>query len=602
MLPTVASPTLNRKRYLILTYVVEFDRCVTRKRGAPFAIPSKAPHFSRRQRKIATPTLSPLPPTPPSPQPPCPISRRVHYPLPLAFEESQSRDQLLRLSRRLRRELFLFRELAGLSASTPALSANGLAPMSRTALVAGVDGLRRENATLREALTVAKERERARDAAAESARGGAAADEFARSGAAQAHSDDGDDDAAGNAAALSDAQSALENLRNASRAEVGRLRLEIDQLRGALDKERASSVGGARVSTRAGSGSAGAPAGAAAETIAQLERNNEALKRRVAELSRQLTIGVAPRAAAPRSPARESSPVRASTPSRARASPTPRAASPSLRASTPGGGSVISSRSSIASRGSTVGTFSRADRLVGASASSYGRAVSPAPVRGRQPVSKPYEHSSAMAARASRSPSAASFVSSPASRSASRPVSRSPAPQARAGSSGGQFLRRGSGGAGGVVGSTSRPTATGNISGVRPPGSIASRPATPGSQSSTSRASPVGQSHVVLAAQAADAVLRSPLPAPVLSTPARAVVMPSATVVMPPQAPPIAVAPHEGAPQHRLDVPPATGAYDSTRDAADIDSRLNQLKAFLKDARAPAPGMAVTTPPGGTPH
>jgi hypothetical protein len=44
---------------------------------------------------------------------------------------------------------------------------------------------------------------------------------------------------------------------------------------------------------------------------------------------------------------------------------------------------------------------------------------------------------------------------------------------------------------------------------------------------------------------------------------------------------------------------PTRTTDNATRDAADIDARLEMLKTFLKDARAPAAGRA--TPPGGTP-
>jgi hypothetical protein len=88
------------KRYLILTYVAEFDR--------------------------------------------------VHYPLPLVYADAATSPAVLkRQLRRLKREITTFRSRAGLADAVPALTATGLAPAATTALIASVSGLQRENDILR---------------------------------------------------------------------------------------------------------------------------------------------------------------------------------------------------------------------------------------------------------------------------------------------------------------------------------------------------------------------------------------------------------------------------------------------------------------------
>lgn len=89
----------GNKRYLILTYAVEFDR--------------------------------------------------VHYPLPLSPPDSPSVSVLQRQVRRLRREVEVFRALGGIGASAPALGTSGMAPQAQAQLVTSVSGLTRENELLK---------------------------------------------------------------------------------------------------------------------------------------------------------------------------------------------------------------------------------------------------------------------------------------------------------------------------------------------------------------------------------------------------------------------------------------------------------------------
>lgn len=88
------------KRFLILTYVVEFDR--------------------------------------------------VHYPLPLTPLEAPSIATLQRQVRRLRREIGSFRTLSGLPETAATLTASGLAGAAQASLVSSVSGMQREIHVLRE--------------------------------------------------------------------------------------------------------------------------------------------------------------------------------------------------------------------------------------------------------------------------------------------------------------------------------------------------------------------------------------------------------------------------------------------------------------------
>lgn len=76
-----AAPLAKDKRYIILTYAVEFDRCVRRAAGA---VPTRAHVRARSGTRTA---------------------RRVHYPLPLKFDSSPDPADLQRTIQRLRHEL-----------------------------------------------------------------------------------------------------------------------------------------------------------------------------------------------------------------------------------------------------------------------------------------------------------------------------------------------------------------------------------------------------------------------------------------------------------------------------------------------------------------
>lgn len=212
------------KRYLILTYVVEFDR--------------------------------------------------VHYPLPLQPLEAPSAATLQRQVRRLRREVAAFRALAGLQpTSAAALAPSGLPGASAALLVSSVAGMQRELGMLRERLTEATASERSLN-------------ESLREAQARMR-------AATEAAAAGDG--AIEKLRQASRAEVRRLRAELAEAKERADAaEAAAAHAQAQASAaRAGGGGSGygdgsgaQPAGAGAggrgprepEVLAVLRETNEVRK------------------------------------------------------------------------------------------------------------------------------------------------------------------------------------------------------------------------------------------------------------------------------------------------------------------------------------
>jgi hypothetical protein len=89
-----ATASRSSKRYLILTYAVEFDR--------------------------------------------------VHYPLPLSPAEAPSIAVLQRQIRRLRKELALFRSFAGITDSAVALASSGLPGATQATLITSVSGIQKE--------------------------------------------------------------------------------------------------------------------------------------------------------------------------------------------------------------------------------------------------------------------------------------------------------------------------------------------------------------------------------------------------------------------------------------------------------------------------
>lgn len=226
-----SSLTINTKRYLILTYVAEFDR--------------------------------------------------IHYPLPLLFEETPTVASLSRLVRRLRGEVLSFRSLAGLAAQAPALTAGGLPTSNVDALSSSVQGLQRENALLRQMLTEQQ----------------AKVNEEKESVSAMK----------GQITSLSDmnktAEAAIEKLRNASKAEVKRLRGEIAEL-----QAKVVSIGGGGgsatgvtntpsfadvdhvLSQQQQSSSSSPLLDTDNNVIIQLRESNDALSKRVQELTKQLAL------------------------------------------------------------------------------------------------------------------------------------------------------------------------------------------------------------------------------------------------------------------------------------------------------------------------
>lgn len=211
------------KRYLILTYVVEFDR--------------------------------------------------VHYPLPLQPLEVPSAATLQRQVRRLRREVAAFRALAGLQpTSAAALAPSGLPGASAALLVSSVAGMQREVGMLRERLAEASASERSLNESLREAQ--------ARMRAATEAASAGD--------------GALEKLRQASRAEVRRLRAELAEAKDRADAAEANATHAQAQASAAragggggfdgsmgpgGGGAAGAPGGARgqreSEALAVLRETNE---------------------------------------------------------------------------------------------------------------------------------------------------------------------------------------------------------------------------------------------------------------------------------------------------------------------------------------
>jgi coiled-coil domain-containing protein 61 len=229
-----SSLTINTKRYLILTYVAEFDR--------------------------------------------------IHYPLPLLFEETPTVASLSRLVRRLRGEVLSFRSLAGLAAQAPALTAGGLPTSNVDALSSSVQGLQRENALLRQMLTEQQ----------------AKVNEEKESISAMK----------GQITSLSEmnktAEAAIEKLRNASKAEVKRLRGEIAEL-----QAKVAAIGGGGGGSSSAAGVTNTPSFADVDhiltqqqqsssssplldtdnnVIIQLRESNDALSKRVQELTKQLAL------------------------------------------------------------------------------------------------------------------------------------------------------------------------------------------------------------------------------------------------------------------------------------------------------------------------
>jgi len=226
-----SSLTINTKRYLILTYVAEFDR--------------------------------------------------IHYPLPLLFEETPTVASLSRLVRRLRGEVLSFRSLAGLAAQAPALTAGGLPTSNVDALSSSVQGLQRENALLRQMLTEQQ----------------AKVNEEKESVSAMK----------GQITSLSEmnktAEAAIEKLRNASKAEVKRLRGEIAELQAkvvAIGGGGGSATGVTNTPSFADvdhvllqqqqSSSSSPPLDTDNNVVIQLKESNDALSKRVQELTKQLAL------------------------------------------------------------------------------------------------------------------------------------------------------------------------------------------------------------------------------------------------------------------------------------------------------------------------
>jgi coiled-coil domain-containing protein 61 len=222
----------NTKRYLILTYVAEFDR--------------------------------------------------IHYPLPLLFEEVPTVSSLSRLVRRLRSEVLSFRSLAGLAAQAPALIAGGLPASNIESLSSSVQGLQRENSLLRQMLTeqqgkVNEEKDSVNTLKAQIT----SLHEVNKVG-----------------------EAAIERLRNASKTEVKKLRSEIAELQsrlgngnGPLSSSSSSSSGNVLVesgddsNTRGSSSSTSAIISSASnDMLVQLKESNDALSKRVQELTKQLAL------------------------------------------------------------------------------------------------------------------------------------------------------------------------------------------------------------------------------------------------------------------------------------------------------------------------
>jgi coiled-coil domain-containing protein 61 len=221
----------NTKRYLILTYVAEFDR--------------------------------------------------IHYPLPLLFEEVPTVSSLSRLVRRLRSEVLSFRSLAGLAAQAPALIAGGLPASNIESLSSSVQGLQRENSLLRQMLTeqqgkVNEEKDSVNTLKAQIS----SLHEVNKVG-----------------------EAAIERLRNASKTEVKKLRSEIAELQSRLGNgngplsSSSSSSGNVLVesgddsNTRGSSSSTSAIISSASnDMLVQLKESNDALSKRVQELTKQLAL------------------------------------------------------------------------------------------------------------------------------------------------------------------------------------------------------------------------------------------------------------------------------------------------------------------------
>ena len=231
-----------------------------------------------------------------TPPPRSPSLSSVHYPFPLSSDEGHpTLPQQNRLVRRLRRELSAFKALAGLAPGAPALMPGGASPEARSALASGVMGLQRENAALRRATQEASEREHGLTVRLQAAQENA-----------------GKPPPAEGVDASSGANAALEQLRAASRAEVTRLRAEVATLKAALADATADVAAGAAalqqqqlvarnrtvgVDGVEGAGGVGGAATAAADAthdaaeLWSLREANEALRRRVADLARQLSLG-----------------------------------------------------------------------------------------------------------------------------------------------------------------------------------------------------------------------------------------------------------------------------------------------------------------------
>lgn len=212
----------NNKRYLILTYVVDFDR--------------------------------------------------VHYPLPLTPLETPTVGTLQRQVKRLRRELAAFRSCAGLSSASLGLASSGLSGASQAMLLSSVSGMQREVDLLRARVSELQVSEQSVQDALK--------DASARLRATQ------------DAAAASD--SALDKLRAASKVEVKRLRNEIVELRNKVeDAEAAAAAASEAALVHSGKRES--------DIVATLKETNDQLRSRVRDLTRQLALATSSRlsAAAP---------------------------------------------------------------------------------------------------------------------------------------------------------------------------------------------------------------------------------------------------------------------------------------------------------------
>lgn len=190
---------------------------------------------------------------------------RVHYPLPLTFEETPTVSVYQRLTRRLRRELLTYKSLAGLTESQVGITATGLPNSASNALSTSVAGLQRENTVLRQMLVEQENKERI-------------AQETIRT-------------LEGKIIGLQDTvnagDTAIEKLRLASRAEVKRLRQEIQEYQQKLGITSGTDnhySGGGNNSNDSDNNNNNK------DLIHQLKDTNEQLKLRIQDLTKQLAL------------------------------------------------------------------------------------------------------------------------------------------------------------------------------------------------------------------------------------------------------------------------------------------------------------------------